>query len=65
VARGYGREIERRLVEAGCHCVRQSKGDHEIWYSPISKRNFVFDKGVRVKHTANGTLKDAGLEKAF
>ena len=62
---GYGRQIEKLLIEAGCHCVRRSKGDHEIWYSPISQRNFVFDRGVRVKHTANGTLKDAGLPKKF
>ncbi|MCA1653353.1 MAG: type II toxin-antitoxin system HicA family toxin [Sphingomicrobium sp.] len=61
----YGREIERRLKEAGCTFVRKSKGDHEIWFSPITNRNFVFDRGVRVRHTANGTLKDAGLGKAF
>jgi hypothetical protein len=62
---GDGRQIEKLLIAAGCHFVRRSKGDHEIWYSPISKRHFVFDRGVRVKHTANGTLKDAGLPKKF
>jgi hypothetical protein len=65
VAGGYGRKIERLLKEAGCKFVRKSKGDHEIWYSPISKRHFVFDRGVKLKPTANGTLKDAGLPKAF
>jgi hypothetical protein len=53
------------LKAAGCKCIRKSKGDHEIWYSPKSKRSFVFDRGVKLKHTANGTLKDAGLPKAF
>lgn len=53
------------LLDAGCHKVRQSKGDHEIWHSPISGRSFVFDRGVKLRHTANGILKDAGLDKAF
>ena len=65
MARGYGRQIERLLRDAGCILVRHGKGDHEIWYSPISKRHFVFDRGVRVRHTANGILQDAGLPKAF
>jgi len=45
--------------------VRAGKGDHEIWYSPITDRHFTLDRGVKVRHTANGTLKDAGLPKAF
>ena len=49
----------------GCTFVRQGKGDHEIWYSPITNRNFTVDKGVEVKHTANGSLEDAGIDKAF
>ena len=53
------------LLDAGCRLVRRSKGDHEIWYSPVSKRVFVFDRGVKLRHTANETLKDAGLDKAF
>lgn len=65
MARGYGREIERLLLAAGCRRVRVSKGDHEIWHSPVSKRVFVFDRGVKLRHTANGTLKDAGLNRAF
>jgi hypothetical protein len=65
VARGYGRQIERLLRDAGCVFVRHGKGDHDIWYSPISKRHFTFDRSVRVRHTANGILQDAGLPKAF
>jgi len=62
---GYYRDIKKLLTAAGCEFVREGKGDHEIWYSPISKRRFTLDKGVMVKATANGTLKDAGLDKAF
>lgn len=62
---GYYRNIKKRLKAGGCTFVREGKGDHEIWYSPITKRHFTLDKGVTVKATANGTLKDAGLDKAF
>ena len=40
-------------------------GDHEVWRSPISNRHFVVDRQMKSKHTANETLKQAGLEKAF
>ena len=65
MAGGYGRQIERLLLDAGCHLVRMGKGDHDIWFSPVTGRSFVFDRGVKVRHTANGILKDAGLDKAF
>jgi hypothetical protein len=45
--------------------VRPGKGDHEIWYSPISKINFAVDNGTKSRHTANQSLKQAGLPKAF
>jgi hypothetical protein len=33
----YERELRELLLAAGCHLVRQGKGDHEIWFSPISE----------------------------
>ncbi|MDR7147339.1 type II toxin-antitoxin system HicA family toxin [Rhizobium sp. BE258] len=62
---GYLRELKELLQKAGCQYVRPGKGDHEIWYSPISKRHFTVDHGVKSRHTANETLKQAGLPKAF
>ncbi|CDZ55797.1 Hypothetical protein NGAL_HAMBI2566_03480 [Neorhizobium galegae bv. orientalis] len=53
------------LEKAGCYYHRPGKGDHEIWYSPITKRYFTVDHGVKSRHTANATLKQAGLPKAF
>ena len=53
------------LVEAGCYFERQGKGDHEIWYSPITDRRFVIDSYIKSRHTANAALKQAGLSKAF
>jgi hypothetical protein len=62
---GYRRELVELLREAGCRFVRQGRGDHEIWYSPVSERHFTVDAGVKSRHTANETLKQAGLPKAF
>ena len=59
------RELKERLTAAGCTFVRAGKGDHEIWYSPITNRHFTVDHGVKSRHTANETLKQAGLPKAF
>ena len=28
--------LKKILHEAGCYFDRQGKGDHEIWYSPIT-----------------------------
>ena len=61
----YQREVVRLLKDAGCSKVRQGKGDHEIWYSPITRRSFPVDSEIKSRHTANGILKQAGLEKHF
>lgn len=61
----FGRALRRLLLDADCRMVRQGKGDHEIWFSPISKTTFPVDKKILSRHTANGVLKDAGLPKAF
>jgi hypothetical protein len=61
----YLRELKQRLIAAGCTFVRSGKGDHEIWYSPITNRHFTVDHGVKSRHTANETLKQAGLPKTF
>ncbi|AFV75136.1 YcfA-like protein [Thermus oshimai JL-2] len=61
----YAPEVKRLLREAGCYLVRQGKGDHEIWYSPITGRRFVVDSKIKSRHTANAVLKQAGLPKKF
>nr|WP_267313633.1 type II toxin-antitoxin system HicA family toxin [Nostoc sphaeroides] len=53
------------LSAVGCYFERQGKGDHEIWYSPITDRWFVVDGIIKSRHTANGVLKQAGIPKAF
>ncbi len=61
----YYHRLVRMLREHGCTFVRRGRGDHEVWRSPISQRYFVVDRHVKSKHTANETLKQAGLKKAF
>lgn len=61
----YTPRLKRLLRDAGCSFERQGKGDHEIWYSPISGVRFVVDNSIKSKHTANAVLKQAGLPKRF
>jgi hypothetical protein len=62
---GYYHDLVRILRAAGCVFVRSGKGDHEVWFSPVSERNFTVDRGCRSRHTANAILRQAGLSKAF
>ncbi len=61
----YYRDLRKLLKDADCYFVREGRGDHEIWYTPILEQHFTVDKGVKSRHTANETLKQAGLPKAF
>jgi predicted RNA binding protein YcfA (HicA-like mRNA interferase family) len=61
----YSPEVKRVLRANGCYFHRQGKGDHEIWYSPITNRYFPVDSKILSRHTANGILKQAGLPKEF
>jgi predicted RNase H-like HicB family nuclease len=65
-AYGFTPQLIRFLREHGCMFVRKGgRGDHEIWYSPISKRRFPVDANIRSRHTANEVLKQAGIQKQF
>ena len=57
--------VKRLLLENGCYYARPGKGDHDIWFSPISNRHFPVDNKILSRHTANGVLKQAGLPKEF
>ena len=61
----FDRCLREMLQAAGCFLVRQGKGSHEIWYSPITKTNFPVPVGIPSRHTANAILRQAGLPKAF
>jgi hypothetical protein len=61
----FTKAVRQALSEAGCTFKRQGRGDHEIWWSPLNGRSFTVDGAIKSRHTANKTLKDAGLSKAF
>ena len=62
---GYGRMLEKILKNNGCTFVRFGKGDHRIWFSPMTNRQVTVDYKSENKNTANGTLKDAGINHKF
>ena len=59
-------ELIRKLTKAGCYLLRQGKGSHEIWFSPITEKEFVvpnhgsqeIGKGLELK-----IKKTAGISK--
>lgn len=62
---GYEIDVRRILSEHDCRFVRHGKGDHDVWFSPISQRRFVVDGKIRSRHTANAIMKQAGIEHRF
>ena len=57
------RPLVALLKDAGCRFVRQGKGSHEIWYSPITRRTFSVPFNIEGRGLANKILKqDAGLD---
>ena len=56
----FSRDVRRVLREAGCYLVRQGKGDHEIWYSPITNTTFPVDALDRVRDCDLGFLPRRG-----
>jgi len=65
MGRGFYAQIIAALKSGGCYFKRQGKGDHEIWFSPITGRSFSVDKSCMSRHTANAIMKQAGLPKTF
>jgi len=61
----FDRALRDLLRASGCILVRQGKGSHEVWHSPITGRNFAVPIGILSRHTANAILRQAGLRKAF
>lgn len=62
---GFYKEVTETLKSHGCYLDRQASGSHELWFSPISGRKFPVSKTLKSRHTANGILKQAGIEKSF
>ncbi|MGC1177485.1 MAG: type II toxin-antitoxin system HicA family toxin [Methyloceanibacter sp.] len=61
----FYRDLVAILRAHGCRLVRQGKGSHEIWYSPVNGRYVTVPRSTKSRHTANEVLRQAGLPKAF
>lgn len=61
----FDRALRELLRNAGCTFVRQGKGSHEVWHSPMTNLSFAVPVGIPSRHTANAILRQAGLPKAF
>ncbi|MCR5099195.1 MAG: type II toxin-antitoxin system HicA family toxin [Lachnospiraceae bacterium] len=61
----YEKIVRAKLKEQSCEFVRNGKGDHEIWYSPITDRSFPVDSKIKSRHTANAIMKQAGIDHKF
>ena len=61
----YEKEVRRILFENKCHFIRRGKGDHDIWHSPITNRNFTVDGKITIRHVANAIMKQAGIKYHF
>ena len=59
----YTKQILKILADNSCYFVRRGKGSHNIWYSPIMDRQFTVVAKIENRHTANGILKDAGINE--
>ena len=59
----YTKQVLNILSDNGCYFIRRGKGSHNMWYSPIMDRLFTVVSKIENRHTANGILKDAGINK--
>jgi hypothetical protein len=61
----FEKKIREKLKENGCSFHRRGKGDHDIWYSPLTNHYFPVDGRIKSRHTANAIMKQAGIKYHF
>ncbi|MBR1453409.1 MAG: type II toxin-antitoxin system HicA family toxin [Lachnospiraceae bacterium] len=61
----YTGAVIDKLKQNGCIFVRHGKGDHNIWYSPATNRNFTVDSKIKSRFTVNAIMKQAGINYHF
>lgn len=61
----YEKKVRKILAQNGCTFQRHGKGDHDIWYSPITKRNITVDTRIKSRHTANAIMSQSGISYRF
>ena len=61
----YEKKVRSQLDKNGCTFKRRGKGDHDIWYSPITSTTFPVDSEIKSRHLANKIMKQAGIDHHF
>lgn len=61
----YEKKVREELKAYGAYFERHGKGDHDIWFSPLSGKHITVDHVIKSRHTANAILKQAGINKKF
>ena len=61
----YEKKVREILKQNGCYFERHGKGDHDIWYSPVTDRHVAVDGKIKSRFTANEILKQCGIEYRF
>ena len=61
----YEKKVRIILEQHGCYFVRHGKGDHDIWFSPITKRDITEDGKIKSRFTANAIMKQSGIDQRF
>jgi hypothetical protein len=59
---GFYPQLRAILINHSCTFVRNGKGSHEIWLSPISGKTFPVAVTIMSRHLANIILKQAGID---
>ena len=58
---GFYAPVRKILLAHNCFFVRQGKGSHEVWQSPINGAIFPVPVTLSGKPMANAILKQAGI----
>ena len=61
----YEKRVRAAISSFGCFFIRHGKGDHNIWFSPITERNVTVPVKIKSRHTANAILRQCGIELRF
>lgn len=61
----YEARVRELLSRHGCRFIRRGKGDHDIWFSPLTNRHVTVDGKIKSRHTANAVLKQSGIDVRF
>ena len=61
----YEKKVRDILNKNKCVFIRRGKGDHDIWYSPITMRHVTVDTKIKSRHTANAIMKQSGIDYKF